>query len=350
MIVKNEQENLARCLDSIHDHVDEIIVVDTGSNDRTCSIAAMYKKVKLFNFKWNHHFAEARNFGLELSSSRFNLIIDADEYVLEADWEEIYRLLNSDIKFIGRVSIINEFLNDDEEQETASDWISRIIPKGTQYKGRIHEQVNSELKRIKVPISVRHDGYYQTDKSSRNIPMLIRELNESSSNEGYLSYQLGREYMGIKKFDEACFYFEQAYKGLTGKEGYAPNVVTHYIYALMGLRNLNEAAKIIIESHHFLTHFPDYYFACGIFYLDYIMEDPDSRIRLLPKIEEAYKQAIAIGETDLYDSVKGTGSYAAYYNLGVFYETTGQNDKAREAYLASASFGYRKAEIRLEGQ
>lgn len=347
MIVKNEEEKLARCLDSVHPYVDEIIIVDTGSTDSTCAIASCFSKVNLFHYEWEGHFAKARNYGLAQSSCTWNLTLDADEHIILADWNELRQLLNTKDHFVGRIKIINEFINDQSEEEEASDWISRLIPEGIQYKGRIHEQVDTKHGRVKVPLVVRHDGYKAKNKSSRNIPLLLQEL-DTAPGDRYLCYQLGREYAGLKQYEQACNYYKSVYKDLTGEEGNAPNVVVHYIYALIGLGHLNTAAKIINESHHFVKQFPDYYFACGVFYLDYIMADSANRIGLLSKIEESYLQAISVGEFERYDSVNGTGSFAAYYNLGVYYETTGKLDLATEAYCKSAELGYKKADDRLK--
>ena len=61
MIVKNEENILARCLDSIRDLMDEIVIVDTGSNDKTKEIAAKYTD-KIYDFTWTGDFSDARNF------------------------------------------------------------------------------------------------------------------------------------------------------------------------------------------------------------------------------------------------------------------------------------------------
>lgn len=61
MIVKNEETVLARCLDSVRDLVDEIIIVDTGSTDRTKEIAARYTS-QIYDFPWESDFSAARNF------------------------------------------------------------------------------------------------------------------------------------------------------------------------------------------------------------------------------------------------------------------------------------------------
>ena len=81
MIVRDEAKNLARCLDSCAAECDEIIVVDTGSQDQTLEIAQAYDKVQTFSFPWQDDFSAARNFALEQAQSDWVLVLDADEYL-----------------------------------------------------------------------------------------------------------------------------------------------------------------------------------------------------------------------------------------------------------------------------
>lgn len=78
MIVKNESKNLSRCLDSSRHQVDEIIVVDTGSEDDTAAIACSYN-AKLEFFQWCDDFATARNYSLSFATTDWILVLDADE-------------------------------------------------------------------------------------------------------------------------------------------------------------------------------------------------------------------------------------------------------------------------------
>ena len=78
MIVKNEEKVLARCLDSVKDLVDEIIIVDTGSGDKTKAIAASYTD-KIYDFTWVHDFSAARNFAFSKASCEYIYSADADE-------------------------------------------------------------------------------------------------------------------------------------------------------------------------------------------------------------------------------------------------------------------------------
>lgn len=83
MIVKNEEAVLARCLDSIADLMDEIIIIDTGSTDRTKEIAAQYTS-QIYDYKWTNDFSAARNFSFSKAHMEYIYTADADE-VLDAD-------------------------------------------------------------------------------------------------------------------------------------------------------------------------------------------------------------------------------------------------------------------------
>ena len=93
MIVKNEERNLPRCLDSVRGLAGELIVVDTGSTDETARIAAGYgAEVIPFDFRFVD-FAAARNYALERSSGRWILMLDADETLDQASAPSIERLI-----------------------------------------------------------------------------------------------------------------------------------------------------------------------------------------------------------------------------------------------------------------
>ena len=91
MIVKNEEKVLERCLDSIADLVDEIIIVDTGSWDRTKEIAARYTE-HVLDFRWTEDFSAARNYVFSMATMEYIYSADADE-VLSEENRERFRLL-----------------------------------------------------------------------------------------------------------------------------------------------------------------------------------------------------------------------------------------------------------------
>ncbi|MFR9069355.1 MAG: glycosyltransferase family 2 protein, partial [Paraclostridium sp.] len=94
MIVKNEEKNIGRCLDSIKEISDEIIIVDTGSTDRTIEICKSYF-AKIIQYKWNNDFSEARNISIDYATKDYILFLDADEEIPKEDLIKIKNLLSS---------------------------------------------------------------------------------------------------------------------------------------------------------------------------------------------------------------------------------------------------------------
>ena len=92
MIVKNEERVLKRCLDSVANLVDELIIVDTGSTDATMEIAASYPKAKVYEFAWINDFAAARNFAFSKATQEYIYSADADE-VLDKENHERFKVL-----------------------------------------------------------------------------------------------------------------------------------------------------------------------------------------------------------------------------------------------------------------
>ena len=91
MIVKNEAEVLARCLDSVCDLMDEIIIVDTGSTDDTKAVAARYTD-QVYNFTWTNDFSAARNFSFSLANMDYIYAPDADEVLDEKNRQKFFQL------------------------------------------------------------------------------------------------------------------------------------------------------------------------------------------------------------------------------------------------------------------
>jgi glycosyltransferase involved in cell wall biosynthesis len=102
MIVKNEADILARCLDTVADLMDEIIIVDTGSSDETKAIAARYTD-KLYDFAWDDDFAAARNFAFSKAGGDYIYSADADEVMDEANrqrFRELKETLDGEVELV----------------------------------------------------------------------------------------------------------------------------------------------------------------------------------------------------------------------------------------------------------
>ena len=99
LIVKNEEDTIARCLESVKDIVDEINIVDTGSIDKTKEIVAKYTD-RVFDFKWVDDFAKARNYSFQQATKDYILWLYAEDVILEKDrilLNELKKSLHEDV-------------------------------------------------------------------------------------------------------------------------------------------------------------------------------------------------------------------------------------------------------------
>ncbi|MFZ1685690.1 MAG: tetratricopeptide repeat protein [Candidatus Zixiibacteriota bacterium] len=160
IMVKNEEEMLPGCLDSLRNWVDEIIVVDTGSTDRSVEIAQQYG-AKIFHHPWANSFSEARNHTLEHATCDWLFIIDADERVFEEDVPQLIQMLNQDQFPMVAVNVFNYYpLSDDIVTFLPSKRLFRRSL-NLSYSGIVHNQllVPENVPAIKTGIRIKHFGY-----------------------------------------------------------------------------------------------------------------------------------------------------------------------------------------------
>lgn len=344
MIVKNEENHLRRCLESIVNYVDEIIVVDTGSTDSTKQIAREFQ-AKVFDFEWVNDFSAARNYALEQASCDWCLVLDADEYISNNPSEALQELMLSSVLAVGKVKVVNKYQGQTGVEYEQS-FITRFFPSSCRYSGSIHEQINTIYPRVKLNVEIKHDGYYQQTKGERNIPLLQAMINEYP-NDPYYYYQIAKEYRGLEQYEKTFNYLHQAYNMISRHEVYAPSLIVNYIYSMMHSSNLEYGIDVINNEQEFLCEFPDFFFVSALYLLELILSEPSKYEHLLGLIEMNYMKALEIGENDQEGSVKGTGSYAAHHNLGVYYEVIGDKTLAKEQYAKAASFDYEPSVNRL---
>lgn len=136
MIVRNEERCLARCLESVKDLASEIILVDTGSSDRTVEIAQAFG-AKVIHHAWNDHFAEARNVGLTQAMGEYILVIDADEVMVAGTGQRLLQYLaRPDLQ--GRPWVLNWRVCSEHHRDLST---RGLFPNGygIEFRGRLHE-------------------------------------------------------------------------------------------------------------------------------------------------------------------------------------------------------------------
>jgi GT2 family glycosyltransferase/2-polyprenyl-3-methyl-5-hydroxy-6-metoxy-1,4-benzoquinol methylase/Flp pilus assembly protein TadD len=202
MIVKNEGENLPACLASLKPVVHEMIIVDTGSTDRTADIAAAFG-AKVFSFAWNGNFSSARNYALDAANGHWILVMDADEVLSSRDYELLCNTVqeNSHHQACWSVTTRNYTRLHPEgwvannggypREERAEGWHPsqkvRLFPNDPRlrFTGDVHEMIEHTVKctnyRIQeAPFVIHHYGGL-TDRPEKN-----REKKESY-------YQMGKQ-------------------------------------------------------------------------------------------------------------------------------------------------------------
>lgn len=346
MIVKNEERSLDKCLKSVRNLVDEIYITDTGSTDKTVEIAKKYN-AHISHFDWVNDFSKARNFALEQSNCDWNLVLDADEYLISGRRKDINAFLEKE-DLLGYIERIDAYKEDDGEISKSKTSIPRILPKGVFYRGAIHEQVDSDFKGIILPLTFDHDGYLQDGKGERNLEILLEQLKDDENNP-YTLYQISKTLWVLKRFDEADSYFERFYscsKNVTAN--YRKVGIISYVYNLLELKKFDEGISLIDSEKDSLKNEPDFHFACGMFYMQTVLSNVEKYMNYLPEIEKSFLRALEVGEGKNYEGVVGCGTFKAAYNLGVFYEVIGNKEKARGYYQLALKQGYKQAGIRLK--
>jgi len=217
MIVKNEEKMLPGCLESVKGLVDEIIIVDTGSSDRTIEIAKSFG-AKVFNFIWNDDFAAARNESLKHCTGKWILYLDADERIRPINnakfREEVLKLPENIGGMVCTIESSHLALTGEKDFHRGGYpriFKNLIYPK-VKFIGRVHEQISPSLKDagmdfINSDIVIEHLGYDQSteimqSKVQRNYKMLLQHVNEEPLN-GYAWFQLGQTLGQMQLLKEA---------------------------------------------------------------------------------------------------------------------------------------------------
>jgi len=211
MIVKNEEEFLPNCLNSIKEVADEIIIVDTGSTDNTVTIAKEFK-AKVYHHPWNDSFSEARNHCLNHASGDWILQIDADEELEQADIPKL-RLAISDKRYNGIIIAIQSIIKDGLH----TFYHPRIFRRGKGfYKDIIHEQTIIEGERLPTEIRLYHHGYNLDQKKMRTkwqrTTHLLKKQIAQNKHDSFAWFNLIRNYRIQDLFQDGINAGEEALK------------------------------------------------------------------------------------------------------------------------------------------
>lgn len=271
MIVKNEENNIERCLKALK-VLDgkinyEIVIVDTGSEDNTIDIVKKYTE-RIYEHKWNNNFAEMRNISIKYCTGDWILILDADE-VLE-DTKEIVEFFKSGIykKYNCATVKLKNILSADEENYLIGSLV-RIFKNGKDffYKGRIHEQPNIFAPVAMTNISFLHYGYSRADyevmeyKYQRNIELLLKDLKEGKDLI-YTYFQLAQTYEMANKVSEGLNAIKKAFDLVKQNKDKKNYLYVYHFYgrALFSKNNYEKAIEVCEEAIKYSSDHLDFYY------------------------------------------------------------------------------------------
>ena len=202
MIVKNEEAVISRCLESVKAAADEIIIVDTGSTDKTKEIAHSYTPL-VFDFKWVDDFSAARNYSFSKASMNYIMWLDADDVITEDNALKLTTLKNQ-LKDESAVMMKYNTAFDEDGKPIFSYYRERLINRRNfiEWKGRVHETALYSGNAVYSDIEINHMSV-KKEYSTRNLDIYEKQIaaDEKMTPRDYFYY--GRELYYHKKFSKA---------------------------------------------------------------------------------------------------------------------------------------------------
>ena len=377
MIVKNEEKYLEQCLDSVKDLADEIIIVDTGSTDKTKDIAKKFN-AKIFDFKWTDDFSAARNESLNQATKDWILVLDADEIL---DTEAVKIIKNELIKnkendaylFIQKNytdnTKISGFVNEEykSSKKSYSGWYGSLIVrlfrnnKGYKFDGTVHELAEPSIESKKgkiamtnIPIHhyVNSDFYsfkkkkqfylelckkkaksspdagsyfelgvlYKENEDSENAIKSLKKAIELDPKHHMALYELGILHEQKKDYDKAIEYYRQSLGIKENSEVFQNLGICYFRKGLLkeAYRNLTKALLLNPNKYTIYNSLGAVLEKSGNF--DNAIQMLEIGIKLNPK------------------------NSVGHYNLGVVFGKKGEFGKALENFEKALELGHPKKE------
>lgn len=334
MIVKNEEEYIEAALESVKTAVDEIIIIDTGSEDNTKSICSRYTD-QIYETEWTDDFSEARNLSLKKASCEWILWLDADERLVIKDKKAFQKVLSVKSKAAYSVKLLHYMDFKEEEKKYYTSYHTRLFRRDAKFcfQGAIHERLTGNdgedvpAESIGNSAEILHLGYgskHQQEKSLRNLRISCNEKAKSQDN-FWLDYYIAAELYRLGNITDSLNFINRSIMGFVTQGKIPPSLLYKLKYELLIFNGNMASVSEGLEKAIIL--YPDYvelHFYRGI------------ALSRLSRYEEAVKEftyCILLGEdNENYLIQYGSGSFLAFYHMGEAYLKSGKSEYALEAF------------------
>jgi len=249
MIVRNEEKVLGRCLSCVQKFADEIIIVDTGSSDRTKEIAYAFTD-KVYDFTWIDDFAAARNFAFSKGTGEYLFWLDADDVITEKEREKLMDLKQRLDKEQPDVVMMKYAVGYDGDDEPSfffyRERLLRRCGKAV-WNGRIHEAVTPFGKVVREDIMIEHRkvGAGDPDRNLRIFERMIRENGKLSARE---QYYYGKELYYHRRYKEAAAVLADYLKLPDGWREDRVDACRHGAYCMYQIGDRGRALRFLLSG------------------------------------------------------------------------------------------------------
>lgn len=216
MIVRNEEKTLSRCLSSVGGAADEIIIVDTGSDDRTKETAAAFG-ARVYDFEWADDFSAARNYAFSKATMEYQMWLDADDVLPPEEAEKLLSLKASLPPQTDVVTMKYHTHFDEAGNPVLTSRRGRLFrrEKGFLWRDRVHEYIPMTGLILPSDIAVCHKK--EASSGDRNLRIYESMLAHGEMFQPRSVYYYARELMDHGRYEDASLYFNRF---LDGGEGW----------------------------------------------------------------------------------------------------------------------------------
>ena len=248
MIVKNEEERLARCLSSVQGAVDEIVIVDTGSTDGTKAVAARFTD-RIYDFTWRDDFSAARNASMDYATKPYILWLDADDVLERSEREKLIALRRRLDGSVDAVMMPYHYAHREDGAPTLVFERERIVRRdaGFRFAGVVHEAMGVSGNVLHEDIVVTHTGNHGESSTRRNLAIYETWRKRGLALTGRDRYYYARELMACGQTERA----EQEFAGFLAGPGWVENRIDAYVArgrCLMQLGRGGEARESFMHA------------------------------------------------------------------------------------------------------